>query len=393
MQELCRRKLIGVAIQQRWYPHYRQAIFRALSAQADIDFTVIRGDHDSHGMVNVEDELVHCAVGPSPQIGHPRSPFWSIPHMVEFACTADYDVMLLQNDFTCLSLWPTWRAVRKRGKRLVIYSPGFGQYRQRLRDWARIRMAHRADALLLYSFKNAQRYIDAGVPAEKVFVGPNAVDTTAIRNAEANISSGQVTELRRKHELRQGRTLIHVGRLIRRKRLDLLIQALVLLRKQYSDIKLVLIGEGDEQRVLQEQAVGLGVNSHIIWTGAITNADELCPWFRASDLCVAPGQQGLITNLCHGYGVPLVVCDDPIQLGPEIQVFTDGRTGLVYRFRDVAHLAEKISALLDDTKTRKTMAQEARRVIHSDFTLERQLDGFLSAIRYAVAQRAGDNRT
>ena len=377
---------IRVAMVQRVFPHYRRAIFQALATHPLLDFTLLRGAEDGlGGLKNVEnDPIVRCLVGPTKALPFKGRAIHIMPHIVEYARHGDYDVLIFPNDVYCLSLWPMQRAIRKRGKRAVIFSIGFPQYKQWLRDKFRVWWAHKVDSMVLYSYAHRERFIRCGVPAEKIFVAPNAVDVDAIKAAEAKMTSEKLEEFKKRHGLSDSLNIIHAGRMVDIKQLELLLKAAAKLIKVFDNLKFILIGEGPKLKEWQGLACELGIADKIIWPGAIYEHNDLCYWFHSSDLCVAPGQQGLIANLSHSYGIPLITSDSPRWQGPEIQVFTNERTGLLYRYADINDLAAKIEKLLRDPKRRKKMGDEARRTIFEDFTVEKMCQGFIDGIMYAM---------
>jgi glycosyltransferase involved in cell wall biosynthesis len=377
---------IRVAMVQRVFPHYRRAIFRALATHPLLDFKLLRGAEDgAGGMKNAEnDPIVKCLVGPTMALPFKERAIYIMPHIVDYARHGDYDVMIFPNDVYCFSLWPMQRAIRKRGKRAVIFSIGFPQYKQWLRDKIRVWWAHKVDSMVLYSFAHKERFIKWGVSAEKIFVAPNAVDVDAIKAAEAKMTPENLEEFKKRHGLTDSLNIIHAGRMVDIKQLELLLKAAVKLVKVFDNLKLILIGDGPMLKQWQHLGQELGIADKIIWPGAIYEHSELCYWFHSSHLCVAPGQQGLIANLSHSYGIPLVTSDSSLWQGPEIQVFTNGKTGLLYRYADIEDLAAKIEELLNDPARRKKMSEEARRTIFEDFTIERMCQGFIDGIMYAM---------
>jgi glycosyltransferase involved in cell wall biosynthesis len=307
-----------------------------------------------------------------------------MPHVVDYARHGDYDVMIFPNDVYFLSLWQILRAIRKRGKRAVIFSVGFPQYKQWLRDKIRVWLAHKVDSMVLYSFAHRERFIKCGVPAEKIFVALNAIDTEGIKAAEAKMTPEKLEEFKRRHGLTDSLNIIHTGRMVDVKQLELLLKATTKLVKVFDNLKLILIGEGPKLEEWKKLSHELGIDDKIIWPGAIYEHDDLCYWFHSSDICVAPGQQGLIANLCHSYGVPLITSDNPRWQWPEIQVFTNGKTGLLYKYADIDDLAAKIEELLNNPARRKKMGEEARCTIFEDFTTEKMCQGFINGIKYAM---------
>ncbi len=374
---------------QRNYPHYRRAIFQKLALHPLIDLTLLYGEQNSPGgLVNVADDpIVRCVVRPIwflPGTGHKVC---SIPHMLEYVKREHWDVLIVPNDLYCLNLWQTLRAARKRNTKICIFSIGFAQYKQWLRDKVRVRLAHWADAMVLYSYAHRQRYISLGVPAEKIFVAPNAVDVDGIRKAEARMTPELLRDFKARQGLDGHRVLIHAGRMVENKRVDLLLRAAAAVIQRVPALKVVLLGEGPMTEPWKRLAQELNIADHVLWPGTIVEHNELCYWFHSSDLCLAPGQQGLIANLSHSYGVPLITSDCERLQGPEIQVFTNGKTGLFYAYENVDDLAEKISGLLADEPTRLQMSRSARDVVFNHFTMANMCQGFIDGIQYAMRKQ------
>ena len=341
---------------------------------------------DGPGRVkNIEnDPIVKCVTGPTKFLPFKNQAIYIMPHALDYARRGDYDAIIIPNDLYCPSAWQIHRAARKRNKRVVIFSIGFPQYKQWLRDKIRVYWAHKVDSMVLYSFAHRERFIKYGVPAEKIFVAPNAVDIDAIKAAEANMTAEKLVEFKKRHNLTGSLNIIHAGRMVDIKQLHLLLKAAVKLVKTFSNLKLILIGDGPLLEEWKALSRDLGISDKVIWPGAIYDHDELCYWFHSSDLCVAPGQQGLIANLSHSYGIPLITSDSPRWQGPEIQVFTNGKTGLLYRYTDIDDLAAKIEELLNNPARCQKMGEEARRTIFEDFTVKRMCQGFVDGIKYAM---------
>ena len=384
----CKEEKIRVAMFHRVFSHYRCAIFQALATHPRLDFTLLHGEQDGPtGVRNVRDDpIVHCFAGPTKSLPLKNRAIYIMPHAVEYARSADYDLMIIPNDLYCPSVWQIYRVVRRRNKRIAIFSIGFPQYKQWLRDKVRVWLAHKVDAMVLYSYEHRRRFIELGVPAEKIFVAPNAVDVESIKAAEAKMTPEKLEEFKRHHNLTNSLTIIHAGRMVNIKQLELLLQAAAKLIKVRDNLKLVLIGAGPMLEQWQQLAEELGIADNVIWPGAVFEQDKLCYWFHSSDICVAPGQQGLIANLSHAYGVPLITSDSPRWQGPEIQVFTEGKTGLLYHYKDTDDLAAKIEQLLSDPQRRKAMGQEAKRTIFEDFTTKKMCQGFIDGIDYAMSR-------
>jgi glycosyltransferase involved in cell wall biosynthesis len=246
-------------------------------------------------------------------------------------------------------------------------------------------MVKRTDALLLYSEKESSRYQKLGVPREKCFVTQNTVDIEGIDAAVAAIEQKEILACREKIDVDEGPLLMHVGRLARNKRLDLLFRTIPNLRKKWPNIKLVLIGEGPEHDDLKNLANELSISDVVCFLGPITDHKCLAPWVLASDFFVAPAQIGLMAPMCMIYGKTLIISDEAEQHGPEVQPFIPGKTGLDYKFGDTLDLTRAISFLLDNPEKCKQFAEAGSTRVRKMTGAEQMLDSFLAAIHYVTS--------
>jgi glycosyltransferase involved in cell wall biosynthesis len=274
----------------------------------------------------------------------------------------------------------------KRGAGFVLWGIGFHQHPTPLIDLIRKLMVKRTDALLLYSEKESKRYQEMGVPREKCFVTQNTVDIEGIDAAVAATQQGDIQTCLKKLNVTEGPLLMHVGRLARNKRLDLLLKTIPNLQKTWPDIKLALIGEGPENEDLKHLASELSISDVVYFLGPITDHNRLAPWVLASDLFIAPAQIGLMAPMCMAYGKALVISDVPEQHGPEVQVFLPGKTGLNYRFGDIDDLTRTINTILNSPEKCEHFAAAGSAHVRKEMAPEQMLDSFLAAIRYVINQ-------
>lgn len=90
--------------------------------------------------------------------------------------------------------------------------------------------------------------------------------------------------------------LLFVGRFVRRKRLDVLLQALAI--PELSSLKLVVIGDGPEAPYWRQQVESQGLSTRVVWMGNLTN-DQARAWMRGALALVVPSdfeQWGLVAN-------------------------------------------------------------------------------------------------
>jgi glycosyltransferase involved in cell wall biosynthesis len=157
-------------------------------------------------------------------------------------------------------------------------------------------------SLLKYSYKRAFNLVDAhvdyteeafeifgsyGVPKEKIFIIYNSPDTDLILAEKAKIEG--INTVLPENPLR----LLHVGRLVEWKRVDMLMDVFNRLLKDFPTAELVIIGTGPEEQNLKNQAQLLGIEHRVIFTGGVYEMTTLGQYFNASLVYVLAGMGGL----------------------------------------------------------------------------------------------------
>lgn len=153
--------------------------------------------------------------------------------------------------------------------------------------------------------------------------------------------------------------LIFVSRLVEKKGLTHLIEAMAKLVAQHPELRLTIIGDGPLREPLTQLVSKLDLQDHVHFAGSLPNA-ELPNYLRAAQISVMPSVQeglGLVTVEAMGCGCAVVASDLPAVR----DVVIDGETGLMVQPADSAELAEKIGRLLADDTLRDTLAAAGRR--------------------------------
>jgi len=155
------------------------------------------------------------------------------------------------------------------------------------------------------------------------------------------------------------RILIAMGRLVRQKGFDLLLQAFARVARHHPAWSLTIIGKGPLQRELREQCSALNLDAQVHFAGEL--ADPF-PTLRAADLFVLSSRfEGFSLALTEAMacGLPVVSFDCPE--GPR-DIIRDGVDGVLVPPEDVSALATALGRLMDDPQERARLATEAATV-------------------------------
>jgi len=142
----------------------------------------------------------------------------------------------------------------------------------------------RADAVLPVSRELAQRLIDRGASATKVHVVPNGADEAFFRAQPCDAAATRAS-------LSLGNAFVvgFVGSLKPWHGVDVLLRAAATLNRGKGAVKVLIVGVGPEEQRLRALAVELGIDEHVVFTGAVEHR-AVPALVAAMDVAVAPFQ-------------------------------------------------------------------------------------------------------
>ncbi len=182
------------------------------------------------------------------------------------------------------------------------YSDATAGFRRLVKGvWLR-RLARRASALIAVGTANRRFWESYGAGAGKIFEARFAVDNDFFAS-ECEKRRDEAAQLRSQLGLAGKTVFLFVGRLIRRKNVDLIIRA----ARQLDDdrVAVVVAGSGEERQALEELA---GADPRIVFAGNVLPAD-LPLYYALSDVLVLPAAQepwGLVINEAMASGLAVI---------------------------------------------------------------------------------------
>jgi glycosyltransferase involved in cell wall biosynthesis len=227
----------------------------------------------------------------------------------------------------------------------------------------------RVDALIGVSEFVARSLVEYGYERDKTYAVLNAID---LPRWDPQLGGGS---LRRELGLTPETPVIAcAARLFRGKGQDQLIRAMPAVRREFPDVRLLIIGRDDRQAMrasfteeLKRLAGQLGVSENVVFTGQRSDMPAV---MAAADLFALPSDEepfGLVFAEAMAMKTPVVALDN----GGTPEVVDDGKTGLLSPPGDVAALASNILTLLRDSALRARMGEAGRRVVEQRFTAGR----------------------
>jgi glycosyltransferase involved in cell wall biosynthesis len=238
----------------------------------------------------------------------------------------------------------------------------------------------RVDAFISISSEIDAELATIGVePARRLSI-PNGVDTGRFRPAAAD----EKRRLRESLGLPAAAPLaVFSGRLVPEKRVDRLLAAWPFVRENVPGAELVVLGAGEEEAVLRDQA-GAGVR----FAGQV---EDVLPWLQAADVFVLPSAtEGLSNALLEALACGLGAVATAVGGAPDVIV--DGESGLLVPPDDTAALAAALVKLLGDPILQTRLGAAGRKVIETRYSLE-QTAGRLAELYARLARVMPDYKS
>jgi glycosyltransferase involved in cell wall biosynthesis len=204
-----------------------------------------------------------------------------------------------------------------------------------------------------------------GLPPDKVVTMYNGVDIGTFRPRDES------SRLSVRHDLGippDAPVMVSVAVLRKPKGLQYLISAMGGVLSSAPGAILVIVGEGDHGPVLREQAIDLGLDGHVLFTGIRSDIADL---LTMSDVFVLPTLEDVLPTAvaeAMAAGHPVVASD----VGGVPEMVVDGSTGLLVPPADVAALVDACSRLLQDPEQAQIMGQAGRDIARERFDARRQ---------------------
>lgn len=258
------------------------------------------------------------------------------------------------------------------GEHCQLLCQDLGAPRLRLR-----RLLYRSCARLHTVSEEARReLLGLGVPAAQVVAVVNGVDTVAFAPGDRAVARQQLGLPA------GGQCVAMAARFERRKRHELLVDAVARLVAQGHDLCLLLAGDGVLRPDLEAFARGRGLESHIRFLGF---REDIQTVYRAADLVVLPSTGEGLSNAI----LEAMACGTPVLCHAACgcaEAISDGVDGWVRDIASAETLAGLLATLLGSPEEMRTLGAAAREKMIARFAFQRTVAGYERIYR-AIAPR------
>ncbi|CDG83275.1 TIGR04063 family PEP-CTERM/XrtA system glycosyltransferase [Janthinobacterium agaricidamnosum] len=200
-----------------------------------------------------------------------------------------------------------------------------------------------------------------GIPAAKITVIPNAVDSSAFERPSAD-----GPQLARQLGLHGHLVLGFIGSFYAYEGLALLLQAMPRLLAAFPSLRLLLAGGGPQEAELMRLSERLGISRQVVFAGRVPHA-QIGAYYQMIDMLVYPRLPMRLTELvtplkpleAMAQG-RLVVASD---VGGHRELISHGKTGILFEAGKADALADAVLQLLHDADSWPFLRRAARHYV------------------------------
>lgn len=175
--------------------------------------------------------------------------------------------------------------------------------------------------------------------------------------------------------------ILHLARLHPVKQQHVLIDAVAAARDLFEtrDLRLALVGDGPAQDELQAQIKRLGLARRVLLLGRRTGREKAWLLAHAAGFVTASGEEGLPNAVVEAMaaGLPIVASD----IGPHRELIEGQGWGFLFVTGDAIALADAWQRF---DRADQAAMRRAALALRNDYTLERMVDGYESALIAAL---------
>ena len=225
-----------------------------------------------------------------------------------------------------------------------------------------------------------------GYQKEKIHVVYNGIDPNVYDPKKVNWSLAN--QLKTRYGLEGKEVIFFIGRLTWIKGVYNLIKALPEIIKTHPDVKLVILGKGEEYTDLIHLAQSLGVYDYVVIRSEWVSEEERVAHYALADVCVFPSLSepfGIVSLEAMSMEKPIVVGARGVS-GLREQVIPSGlnRTGVHINGEDPHDIAWGVNTVLGNPEEAKKWGKNGRRHVIENFTIDKCAKKTLSIYKNVI---------
>lgn len=278
------------------------------------------------------------------------------------------DIVVVLSHVGNFSHWQLMSLKKKLRFKLIAWQCGYEYNPGVLKNFLLGKFIPQFDYHLAYH-SNARDYaLSHGARADQVTVMHNTVNEEKI--ATLSKAEARARVVGQHPQIGDRRIILFVGAVLAEKRIEVILQALDIMRRR--DVVLMLVGDGEHLPVIRRLCAE---RDDVVITGSIV--DGVGPYFDAAEMYVLPGTGGLGINEAMAHRLPIV---SGFADGSADDLVVEGENGFRLRENTPEELAKKMATILDTPGLAERMGERSRAMITGKFAFREFIDRIVNEL-------------
>lgn len=283
-----------------------------------------------------------------------------------------YQKILMLGEPMVLSTW--WLLIQKqlfyRKKKVYLWTHGWYGREGFFKKWLKRMFFGMADHVFTYGEYAKNEAIKQGFKRDRITPIHNSLNHEYQVNLRKRLSSSNIYK---DYFGNSNPNLLFIGRLTQIKRLDLLLEAMYIAKKNGHQYNLIIIGNGEKLEELMNLTRDLDLIGNIWFYGESYEDKVNAQLIYDADLCVAPGNVGLTAMHTMVFGTPVLTHDDFQWQMPEFEAIKVNKTGAFFKRNDSEAIADSINSWFAEHPDREQVRKACQKEIDRCWNPEYQL--------------------
>jgi len=336
-------------------PHYRIPVFRELLESTEFDYTFY------YDPVGIDSSIVSGEINDKAKkirtFKFGRLMFQ--PGALILSIIGKYDGYIFLGNPYIISNWLIFIILRFRNRKIFLWTHGWINDDDGLKDYLRTFYYRLANYLMLYGERARDIGIKKGFSKENMSVIYNSLNYSLQADIRVRINNPTKEKL----------FFLFVGRITSESKLDIAIEAMALINKRHSEVKLLIVGDGVEVEKLK--LLSKIRNANVLFEGGTYQEEKLGDFFMRAVAVISPGKVGLLAMHAFAYGVPVITIGNPKIQMPEYEIIEDGITGSLCSELTAESFATKMEFWLH-SKEKEATSVACIKAIEEKYTPQKQ---------------------
>lgn len=283
-----------------------------------------------------------------------------------------YNIYILGGEPYCISSWFILILCIIMKKRTIAWTHGWYGRENKIKSIIKKFYFGLFSDLLVYGEHAIRLMKEQGFSPEKMHCIANSLDSDKDLKLRSELKS---TSVYKNHFGNSCSTVIYCGRIQKWKKLEMLIDAISLLKAEGKNVNVIFVGKDVEDVRIGDYARSNGLSDQVWMYGPCYDDLILGELFYNAAVCVSPGNVGLTAIHSLSFGCPVITHDDFRYQNPEFEAIIPGKTGDFFKYGSVADMARIIWKWCSiGPSDREIIKQESYREIDRKWNIHYQIN-------------------